>query len=119
MRRDHDRELAAQVLDRAAVQLARARLADAHPDRGLTQRQRVPVIASENLALTRRQALQRALDAAAQVLMVVAVTCLIVLGRPVTVAGLEQHVQRERLSVRADLGILTIHDGSIAPALAA
>src|SRR6266581_4634603 len=68
--RQAHRKRAPQVRDGAAMELARARLADAHSLAGLAQRQSLGVVAREHLALARRKVPQRALDAAAQVLVV-------------------------------------------------
>src|SRR4029077_9218025 len=112
------RELMSQVLDRAAVQLARARLADAHLHRGLTQGQRVAVVPREQLALAWRQAVEGALDPHPHVLALVGVDA-VVIDRPVAIAGLEEQVERERRPVGADLRLGVRRAGARALALAA
>src|SRR5439155_23127009 len=107
--------LMAQVLDRAAVQLAGAGFADAHLLRRLAERERIPVVAREDLTLPRRQALQGALDAHPEVLVLVAIRRLVVRG-PVAIAGFEQQVQRQGQTVRADLRLGVRHiDAGAAP----
>src|SRR4029077_12062841 len=102
----------------AAVQLARARLADAHLHRGLAERERVAVVPREKLAPARRQAVEGALDPHPHVLALVGVYP-VVIDRPVAIAGLKEHVERERRPVGADLRLGVRRDGARALALAA
>src|SRR2546425_5252995 len=103
---NRDGQLPAEVLDRPPVQLARAGLADPHPDAGLAQGERVPVVAGEDLALAYRQARQRALHPSPQVLGVEAFADIVVDGAA-SEPAVEELVERHgrypaRLAPRRD-----------------
>src|SRR3989442_1088818 len=90
---DRDGELSAKVLDRTPMKLARAGFADAHTLPGLPERQRLSVVALQDLALTRRQAGHRGAHTHAEILRLVALREFVLLSSSV-VTVLDKLIER-------------------------
>src|SRR5207244_1751957 len=102
VRREGNGELAPEVLDRPAVQLTRAGFADAHSQSRFAQRQRLAVVALEDLALARWQAGHRGAHTHSEILRLVALREFVLLRAPV-VPALDQLLDRHGPVVGARL----------------
>src|SRR4029077_19571932 len=100
--RQDDRELSPKVLNRAAVELARASLADSHPQAGFTQREGLPVVPLQHLALARWQAGHRGAHTRAEILRLVALREFVLL-RPPVVPAFDEVIERHGAAVGARL----------------
>ena len=89
-------ELTPETLDRAAVQLTGARLADAHLRPSLAQRELIAVIPRDDLTLASRKPPQRVLNSCVEIFLLVPLGEAVVDGRALMRTLVHEDVERHR-----------------------
>src|SRR5439155_26060287 len=93
---DVHRKVTPETLDRAAVQLAGARLADAHLGPSLAQRELIAVIPRDDLTLASRKPPQRVLNSCVEIFLLVPLGEAVVDGRALMRTLVHEDVERHR-----------------------